>query len=289
MKSIELGITGIQIPMLGLGTWQYQGGIEPLRAGMDLGANFIDTAEAYGTEPIVGDAIKGKRKDIFLATKVSARHFRHRDLIKAADDSLRRLNTEYLDLYQLHWPNYTVPLQETMNAMESLVEAGKVRFLGVSNFMIGDLKRAQKALVKQKIVSNQVRYSLIDRTIEGDLLRYCQESKITIIAHSPLATSMDSLQARDPDNILGRLAKTHSRTTAQVALNWCIAKQGIVTIPKANRPEHVRENCAASDFQLSDEELQLLNEKISFHKRSSLEIALRRTVRHALQMVGRDQ
>jgi diketogulonate reductase-like aldo/keto reductase len=170
MDHKDLADAGVRLPAVGLGTWQYRGGIEPLRTGITLGACFIDTAESYGTEEIVGHAIHGIRKDIFLATKVSPRHFRHTDIIAAAEASLKRLNTDYIDLYQLHWPNHTIPIEETMGAMEQLVDNGKVRFIGVSNFFERDLKNAQKAMSKHKIVSDQVRLNLIDRTIESGLL-----------------------------------------------------------------------------------------------------------------------
>jgi diketogulonate reductase-like aldo/keto reductase len=289
MQTRELAKTGVQLPVLGLGTWQYHGGVEPLRAGIALGAKFIDTAESYGTEDVVGQAIQGIRREIFLATKVSPRHFRYAEVIKAADESLRRLRTEYIDLYQLHWPNYTVPIQETLGAMEALVEHGKIRFIGVSNFMLGDLKKAQRAISKQKIVSNQVRFNLIDRTIENGLLRHCQESGTTVIAHSPLATGLQSIQAMDPGGVLKTVAASRSRTIAQIALNWCLSERGVVTIPKASSLEHVTENCQASDFQLTLEELRLLNTKVRFHKRGLLERALRRVARHALQITGRNQ
>lgn len=290
MERRELGRnTEVLLPVLGLGTWQYRAGVEPLRAGIALGAVFIDTAESYGSEEIVGEAIRGIRKGIFLATKVSPRHFRHSDVIKAAEDSLRRLKTEYIDLYQLHWPNYTIPIVETLGALESLIDQGKVRFMGVSNFMLRDLKKARGATTKHQIVSNQVRFNLIDRTIEGGLLRYCQESGITIIAHSPLATGLQTIQAMDPEGVLDTLAKAKSRTVAQIALNWCLANKGIVTIPKASSVEHVRENCAAADFALSPKELQLLSCKIRFRRRSLLERGLRRVARHALQLTGRNQ
>jgi hypothetical protein len=289
MQYRELGKTGVHLPVVGLGTWQYQGGVDPLRKGVALGARFIDTAESYGTEDIVGEAIQEIRKDIFLASKVSPRHFRYSDVIQSANASLGRLKTDYLDLYQLHWPNYTIPIAETMGAMEQLVDSGKIRFIGVSNFMLSDLRDAQKAMLKHKIVSNQVRYNLIDRTIENGLLAYCQEHDITVIAHSPLATGLAGIRARDPENVLGKLAEAKSKTVAQLALNWCLAKQDVVVIPKSNSPEHVTENCAASDFQLSSEDLRLLDTKVKFHRRSSLEICLRRFARHALQMTGRNQ
>jgi diketogulonate reductase-like aldo/keto reductase len=289
MKFRELGTTGFLIPSVGLGTWRYQGGVEPLRAGLALGATFIDTAEAYGTEEVVGEAIQGRRRDVFLASKVSPRHFRYADVLTAASASLKRLKTDYLDLYQLHWPNYTVPLEETMRAMETLLDRGMVRFVGVSNFMLADLQKAQKALRRHPIVSNQVRYNLIDRSIEGDLLKYCQASGITVIAHSPLASSFPALRSNDPDDVLGKTAKKNFRSAAAIALNWCLSQPGVVPIPKANSLAHVEENCAASDFQLSEQELQALSTKIKCQRRGSLEIKLRRIVRHALQVAGRNQ
>jgi diketogulonate reductase-like aldo/keto reductase len=289
MVQRELGKTGIQLPVIGLGTWRYQGGVQPLRTGLALGARFIDTAESYGTEQVVGEAIEEVRNEIFLATKVAPRHFRYSDVIQSANDSLRRLKTDYIDLYQLHWPNHTIPIKETMRAMEALVDAGKIRFIGVSNFMLRDLQDAQKAMTKYAIASNQVRYNLIDRTIESGLLSYCQEHSITVIAHSPLAESPRSIRAKDPKDVLGQLAQARSKTTAQIALNWCLSKPGVVAIPKANSSEHVKENVAAFDFQLSAQELQLLGLKIQFRCRSSLEIELRRFARHVSQLMGRNQ
>jgi diketogulonate reductase-like aldo/keto reductase len=284
----ELGKTGVRIPAIGIGTWRYSGGAAPIQAGLALGARLIDTAEAYSTEEIVAQAIRGIRKDIFLATKVSPRHFRYAEVIKSADESLRRLRTDYIDLYQLHWPNYTVPLEETMGAMEELVDRGKARFIGVSNFMLRDLIKARKALRRHELVSNQVRYNLVDRTIEGGLLGYCQEMQITVIAHSPLAANFATIQAMDPEGILPSLAEIHSRTPAQIAVNWCFSKQGIVTIPRSHSAEHVKENSSASDFKLSAHELSLLESKIKFRKRGSFEIEIRRVARHALQVAGRD-
>jgi diketogulonate reductase-like aldo/keto reductase len=289
MNYRELAKTGVKLPAVGLGTWQYRGGIEPLRTGVTLGASFIDTAESYGTEDVVGEAIRGNRTEIFLATKLSPRHFRYQDVVRSADESLKRLKTDYLDLYQLHWPNYTIPIEETMGAMEELVESGKVRFIGVSNFMLRDLKRAQRAMVRHKIVSNQVRYSLVERTIESDLLDYCREQDITVIAHSPLATSLPTIKSKDSNQVIDRVTRATSRTVAQVALSWCLSKQGVVVIPKADSVDHVRENCQASDFQLSDEELRLLNSGVRFRRRGNVGIELRRTARYFLQLAGRNQ
>src|SRR5580700_7787838 len=288
MKSKELGNTGVQVSELALGTWQYRGGVEPLLAGIDLGATFIDTAESYGTEPVVGQAIRGIRDRIFLASKVSPRHFRRQDVIKAAECSLKQLNTDYLDLYQLHWPNYTVSIGETMSAMERLVETGKVRFIGVSNFTVAELRRAQSVLSTARIVSNQVRYSLVDRTPEDGLLQYCDAQQISLLAFSPLATGFDRVRSCDPEDVLGQVATAIGKTRSQVALNWCVSHPAVIAIFKADKVEHVHENCAASDWQLSSEHLRLLETRIRHKSRSRPERFARRLTRRALQYSGRN-
>src|SRR5260370_21838080 len=167
-----LGNTNVRLPEVGLGTWNYTGGVEPLKRGIALGACLIDTAESYGTEEIVGEAVKGVRQCVFLATKVSPRHFRHRDLLLVADRSLQRLRTDYIDLYQLHWPNYVVPIEETMAAMERLVELCKIRFIGGSNFSLSELRKAQAALSKNPMPSKPILYKLGDGDIQRDGLPY---------------------------------------------------------------------------------------------------------------------
>jgi diketogulonate reductase-like aldo/keto reductase len=288
MKLKQLGATGVSVSELALGTWQYRGGVEPLQAGIELGTTFIDTAESYGTEPIVGRAIHGIRSQIFLASKVSPRHFRRHDVIKAAECSLRQLNTDYLDLYQLHWPNYTVPIGETMSAMERLVETGKVRFIGVSNFTLRELRQAQSVLSNARIVSNQVRYNLLDRSPEEGLLQYCEARQIGLLAYSPLATGFESMRRADPDDAFGRVAAAVGKTRAQVALSWCVSHPAVVAIFKADKAEHVRENCAASGLALSTEHRQLLETRIRFTGRSRPERFLRGVAKRALQYAGRN-
>jgi len=207
----ELGKTGIRLPEIGFGTWNYSGGVEPLRAAIERGARLIDTAESYGTEEIVGEAIKGRRHQVFLASKALPRNFRRRDLLAAAERSLRRLGTDHIDLYQLHWPNLTIPIEEPMRAMEELVDTGKIRFIGVSNFSVRDMVNTQAALSKQRIAANQVRYSLIERTIEGGLLEYCQKKRIMVIAYSPLATGLGNIRAADPEGFFVRLLRRPTR------------------------------------------------------------------------------
>jgi diketogulonate reductase-like aldo/keto reductase len=289
VNSKQLGNSGVQVPELALGTWQYCGGVEPLRAGIELGACFIDTAEAYGTEPVVGEAVRGIRDRVFLASKVSPRHFRHQDVIKAAECSLKQLQTDHLDLYQLHWPNYTVPIAETMSAMERLVEMGKIRFIGVSNFTVAEMRSAQAQLSKARIVSNQVRYSLVDRSPEQELLPYCETNLISLLAFSPLATGFDGLRRADRGDALGQVAATVQKTRAQVALNWCISHPSVIAVFKADKVEHVRENCAASGWLPTPEQCRLLTSSVAgYRSRTRLERFARRLVRRALQHAGRN-
>lgn len=287
VESKKLGSSHVELPAIGLGTWRYRGGIEPLRTGIDHGACLIDTAEIYGTEGIVGQAIRGCRNQVFVATKVAPRNFRRRELIAAAENSLKRLDTEYIDLYQLHWPNHTVPIEETMSAMEALVDAGKVRFIGVSNFSVRDLKNAEAALSRYNIVTNQVRYSLIDRTIEGGLLEYCRQKQITIIAHSPLGTSFAKIHAADSEGVLAQVAIRAGRTEGQVALNWLIAKDNIIAIPKASTIAHAIEDCSSTGWRLSPGEYSALEMNVRCKRRGSAASTLARWKSHLRQRLGR--
>ncbi|MBI3743504.1 MAG: aldo/keto reductase [Chloroflexi bacterium] len=264
MHYTTLGPTDVRIPEVGLGTWQYRGGVEPLRRGLDLGANLIDTAEVYGTEGVVGEAIKGRRKDVFLATKVSGDHLRHKDVLRAADASLRKLGTDWIDLYQIHWPDSSVPIEETMRAMEELVEAGKVRYIGVSNFSADEQRAAQAALRKHRIVSNQPLYNLADRDIERDLLPYCQREKVTVLAYSPLARGALTSKPRfvgDRGRVetIERITRETGKTKAQVVLNWCLSRPGVIVIPKSDRVHRIEENCGASGWRLAPAQVQALD------------------------------
>jgi diketogulonate reductase-like aldo/keto reductase len=282
----ELGNTGIRLPEIGFGTWNYNGGVEPLRAAIECGARLIDTAESYGTEEIVGEAIKGRRHQVFLATKVLPRNFRRRDLIAAAERSLRRLGTDHIDLYQLHWPNLAIPIEEPMRGMEELVDAGKVRFIGVSNFSVRDLVNAQAPLPRQRIVANQVRYSLIERTIEGGLLKYCQKNGITVIAYSPLAMGLGNIRTADPEGALRKAGEASGKSEAQIALNWCIRHENVIAIPKASSVEHVVENMGASGWTLRPDLARLLEDRIRYRRRGPIETYARRAVRWGMQKLG---
>ncbi len=289
MNFRDFPVTRLRLPEIGFGTWRYHGGVAPLRAAIERNACLIDTAEAYGTEAVVGAAIQGVRARVFVATKARPRYFRRADLLRVADESLQRLRTDYIDLYQLHWPNYAVPIAETMATMEELVARGKIRFIGVSNFSIRDLRRAQVALSTQKIASNQVRYNLTDRTVEGGLLQYCRVHGIAVIAHTPLAHGLDVLERHDRRQCLRRVAALTGKTPAQVALNWCLAHDGVIAIPKASSIAHVEEDCGASAWRLSAEHLAGLDRAIAFRRRGRVEIVLRRWARRSLQQWGYDQ
>jgi len=203
---------------------------------------------------------------------------RHDDVLRAADESLRALGTDYLDLYQIHFPNDEVPLEETCAALEALVDAGKVRFIGVSNFSVTQLQRAQKAMRKHPIVSNQVRYHLADRVIECGLLSYCQASHVTVIAYSPLGHELQRIRDRDPGRVLDEVAQAAGKTAPQVMLNWCLCRDGVVVIPKASSIDHVLEDCGASGWRLTAGQCARLNATFSFRCKSPAEVALRRLV-----------
>jgi diketogulonate reductase-like aldo/keto reductase len=263
MEFKGLGTTGERVPEIGLGTWLYSGGERTIRRAVDLGANLIDTAESYGTEDDVGKAILKFRNQVFLATKVSPEHFRQKEVILAANNSLRRLRTDYIDLYQLHWPNPDIPLAETMSAMERLVKEGKVRYIGVSNFSVAQLQEAESTLTQNRIVSNQVLYSLVDREIENDLIPYCQDHKVTIIAYSPLAQGISKITSKDTDGVMRNIARENGHSEIQVALNWVLNHDSVIAIPKTSSIAHLEENCSSSGWHLSPGDMHNLNNAFS--------------------------
>jgi diketogulonate reductase-like aldo/keto reductase len=281
MQLKELGGTGVMVPEIGLGTWKYSGGDGPLRRGIELGAFLIDTAEMYRTEDAVGRAVKGIREKTFIATKVLGSHLRYDQVKRAAENSLRLLGTDYIDLYQIHWPNSSVPIKETMRAMEDLVDSGVARYIGVSNFSVRELEEARSVMTRYSIVSNQVHYSLKRRGIERDVLPYCQKNQVTIIAYTPLANGSLAVEPQYPldagrrsllraaDRLRGQerersalqaVASQVGKTPAQVALNWCVSRPNVIAIPKSNSVARTEENCGASGWRLSEEQLRYLDE-----------------------------
>lgn len=261
---------GTTIPALGLGTWRMGGGmtpdysqderyIEAIRTALNIGYRHIDTAQMYGsghTEELVGRAIAGfPREELFITTKVSRTNLRYADVLKACDGSLQRLGVSSIDLYLIHWPNPSIPLEETFRALNELVASGKVKRLGVSNFDLELLKRAQ-LLADTPIATDQVKYHLLAREPERTgLLDYCRANDILLTAYSPLGKGS---VLRRPE--LRRLARRLGATPAQIAISWLLHKPGVITIPKASSEEHLKENFEAVDLELSEEELALLDD-----------------------------
>jgi len=261
MLKKELGKTGVMIPEIGLGTWQYRNGEQPLRLGVSLGANLIDTAEMYGTEEIVGRSIEGIREQVFVATKVSAEHLHYENVIRAAEASMRRLKIKTIDLYQIHWPNPRIPISETMKAMEELVKRGMIRYIGISNFSASETQEAQEALSSERIVSNQVQYNLDDREIENDLIPYCKSEKITIIAYSPLSRGGILAVRSKKGALLDEIGKKYQKSRSQVVLNWITSRDPVVAIPKADNLDHIREDCGASGWRLGHDDIRKIDEE----------------------------
>ncbi|MCX6262329.1 MAG: aldo/keto reductase [Bacteroidia bacterium] len=235
--------------------------IEALQFGIENGLTFIDTAEAYGeghAEELIGRAIKDKRKDVFIASKVSPENLRYEQLIRAAEASLSRMDTDYIDLYQIHWPNPAIPIEETLAAMEKLIQNGKIRYAGVSNFSLRQLQKAMQVNHNIRIQSNQVEYNLFDRTIEYDLLPYCERESVTVIAYSPLDNGKLLWDGGKADTI-NKIAGKYNRSVANVILRWLLSKPSVIVIPKAGNIDHIKENSQASDFDLEKEDIELID------------------------------
>lgn len=259
---------GSQIPVLGLGTWPMGGGtsadysrdeeyVALIQQAIEMGYTHIDTAESYGdnhTEELVGRAIQGfDRSDLFITTKVSPEHLHYKDVLKSLEGSLKRLDTDYVDLYLIHWPNDSIPLSDTFRALNQVVADGRVKRVGVSNFDV-DLLQEARELAETPIATDQVRYNLLDqKPRQNGLLAYCQQNAIPLTAYSPLkggvlnhATVVD-------------IAQKHQCTPAQVALNWLVRQPQVITIAMSSDEDHLQQNLEALSLALSEEDVQRLN------------------------------
>lgn len=258
----------MEVPVIGQGTWMIEGtreaerrAIEALRLGIDLGMTHIDTAEMYGSgraEHLVAEAIAGRRQEVFLVSKVLPSNASYEGTLRACEKSLRRLKTDWLDAYLLHWPG-SHPIHETMRAMEDLAAAGKIRYLGVSNFDLQELQAAERAMKRERIACNQVLYHLGDRGIERRLIPYCRKQGIAIVGYSPFGHGGFPAEHSAGGRVLSRIGARYSRSGRQVALNFLTRQPGVFTIPKAARPEHVRENAGAFGWKLSDEDVAAID------------------------------
>jgi diketogulonate reductase-like aldo/keto reductase len=261
MQTVKLR-TGETIPALGQGTWRmgedrrkHAQEVTALQLGLDLGLSVIDTAEMYGdggAEQVVGEAIKGRRDEVYLVTKVLPENASRKGTVAACERSLKRLGTERVDLYLLHWRG-SYPLEETVHAFQHLIQQGKIRSWGVSNFDLDDMEELTDLEGGADCVTNQVLYNLTRRGIEWDLLPWCRRNHMPITAYSPIEQGR-LLSHRGLDEV----AKRHGATSAQIALAWVLSS-GSIAIPKARSDAHVRENRAAADIQLTTQDLAVLD------------------------------
>jgi diketogulonate reductase-like aldo/keto reductase len=251
--------SGISIPVLGQGTWKmgeradrFTQEVAALRLGIELGMTLIDTAEMYasgGAEEVVREAIAGRRDELFLVSKVLPSNASRAATIRACEASLRRLGTDRIDLYLLHWRG-GVPLRETVEAFETLKASGKIPAWGVSNFDVDDMQELMSLASGGAVAANQVLYNLGNRGIDFDLAPWQRERNIPVMAYSPVG---EGELARD--GRLQSVADRHNATPAQIALAWSMRGQGVIAIPKASQEKHVRDNRAAADIKLTAQDL----------------------------------
>ena len=301
MEYVRLGRHGPRVSAVGMGMWQAGGNawgkdvrdrdcIEAMRRGHELGINLVDTAEVYGqghSEEVVAKGIRAVGRDaVVVATKLAGSHGRPRDVEKAVRGSLRRLGIQEIDLYQIHWPDPwdQVPLRGTMKALERLERAGTIRYIGVSNFAVRDLEDARGHLSRTDVVSNQLRYNLLQREIEAEILPYCRKEGIAVLAWSPLGKGVltgkyhpgrrpkdrvrqeedlfrpGNLRAAGPlVKVLRSIARSRKKTPAQVALAWLCSRGPVIPIPGAKRPAQAEENAGAAGCFLTPVERKRLD------------------------------
>lgn len=264
----KFGWTGVDVPIIGQGTWMIDGdsevesrALQTLRLGLDLGMNHIDTAEMYGeghVEELVGEAIGGRRDEIFLVSKILPSNASYDGTLKACERSLKRLKTDWLDLYLLHWRG-SYPLSETMRAMEKLVAEGLVKYIGVSNFDVEDLVEAEQVLQTEQIACNQVLYNLRDRGIEPRLLPYCSKKRIAVVGYAPFGHGNFPSPSSREGKLLIEIGRRHNRTPKQVALTYLTRHPSTFTIPKTTRLERVKENSGGVGWQLTEDEVNMID------------------------------
>ncbi|MGH7906608.1 MAG: aldo/keto reductase [Candidatus Binataceae bacterium] len=277
MEQRKFGSTNRKIAVIGQGTWQLDSGghrsaVAALRRGVDLGMTHIDTAEMYGSaESIIGEALAGRRDEIFLVSKVLPQNASARAMAAACERSLARLKTDRLDCYLLHWPS-NHPLEDTVKGFARLEREGKILSWGVSNFGLPDLEKVWK-ISGGRIACNQVLYYLQERAIEQAVIPWCEEHNVAVVAYSPFghARSFPDSQTSE-GRMLSEIAAAHKAAPRQIALRFLVRKPSVFTIPKASSPEHVDENAAAGDLRLSEAELARIDKAFPLSVRSELPI-----------------
>ncbi len=263
-------VSGKSVPPIGQGTWKMGASAEAqadeiaaLKKGFELGLMLVDTAEMYadgGSERLVGEAVAGLRDHVFITTKIWPANASRAGTLAHLEASLKRLRTDYTDLYLLHWPSKTHPLEESMAGLIDVLERGLTRYIGVSNFPADLLEEAEQ-LTDHRIFANQVSYSLMAREPEVALIPYAKTHRVTLMAYSPLSGVVDPTLDGARQDALGSVASRHDVSSSAVALAWVLRQEAgpMVTIPKASRVEHVMHNAQALRVRLTDEDVDLLN------------------------------
>ena len=263
MEHRPFGPKRASIAAIGQGTWQISTGsgraVHALPRGLDLGMTHIDTAEMYeGAEAIVAEAIAGRRERVFLVSKVLPSNASRTGTIAACERSLARLRTDHLDCYLLHWPGRN-RLEDTIGAFESLVQQGKIRSWGLSNFDADGLSAAERVSGGGRIACNQVLYHLQERAIEHDVLPWCEAHEVSVVAYSPFGSGEFPAPGSAGGLVLQRVADAHGATPRQVALRFLLREERVFVIPKASSIAHVEENAGAGGLRLTEAELALLD------------------------------
>lgn len=263
-----------KIPNIGFGTWSIGGGMSPdrskderslvaLHSALETGYTHFDTAEMYASghsEELLGQAVRESgvpREELFITSKVNASNLRYNDVLRACKNSLRHLDMEYLDLYLIHWPSGSIPLKDTFKALNQLVRESRIRHVGVSNFDVRLMKQAQ-AESEVPIFTDQVPYSLANRSyVNNGVLEYCQRNDILLTAYSPVKEGRLHV-----NSTLQTIADAHDATPYQIALAWLVSQPRVITIPMSFNPEHIAENFAAADIELSANEIKQLDKLV---------------------------
>lgn len=266
MQRRAFGPTGAQVAVVGQGTWQMEEDdraacVQALRRGLDAGMTHVDTAELYGhgeVERLVGEALRGRRDEVFLVSKVLPSHASYEGTLRACEASLKRLGTDRLDAYLLHWPGEH-PLEETVRAFERLVEQGKVLAWGVSNFGVPELEEALALAGEGRIACNQVLYHLKERAIEHQVLPWCEAHGVALVGYSPFGSGDFPSPKGRGGKVLAEVARAHGATPRQVALAFLTRRASLFTIPKTSDPAHAEDNARAGDLAPSAAELARLD------------------------------
>lgn len=263
MRRRRFGAAGVEVPIIGQGTWQLidKGRAESaLRVGLDLGLTHIDTAELYtGSEEVVGRAVQGRRDQAFLVSKVLPKNASRKGVVEHCRRSLARLGISQLDVHLLHWLEDHHPLDESMAGLGDAIDQGLTRFVGVSNFDVDELERARSLLGRHQVVCDQVYYSPEQRSVEDRLLPYCQKHNVALVAYSPFGSGRFPPPQSERGRTLAKIAARHQASPHQVALNFVARSEGVFVIPKAEQEAHVKENAASLGFALDADDLAAID------------------------------